>query len=106
MNYKTTDESLANCFSQFGEVLSSVVIKDRATGQSKGFGFVEFAEEQFAENAIENMGGKELDGRRIRVNMAEDKPKKDRPRGNFGRDRSFSAEKHESRNYGDGAYRY
>ena len=107
LNYATTDEGLSNCFSQFGEVLSSIVIKDRATGQSKGFGFVEFAEPQSAEAAIENMGGKELEGRRIRVNMAEEKPRRDRPRGNFGRDRSFSHDgNRESRSFGNDTYKY
>ena len=107
LNYATTDEGLSNCFSQFGEVLSSIVIKDRATGQSKGFGFVEFAEAQSAEAAIENMGGKELEGRRFRVNLAEEKPRRDRPRGNFGRDRSFSHDgNRESRSFGNDTYKY
>ena len=106
LNYATTDEGLTNCFSQFGEVLSSIVIKDRATGQSKGFGFVEFAEAQSADAAIEGMNGKELDGRRLRVNMAEEKPRRERPRGNFSRNRSFDGERHESHRFGDESYKY
>ena len=106
LNYATTDEGLANCFSQFGEVLSSIVIKDRATGQSKGFGFVEFAEAQSADAAIEGMNGKELDGRRLRVNMAEEKPRRERPRGNFSRNRSFDGERHEPHRFGDESYKY
>ncbi len=106
LNYATTDEGLTNCFSQFGEVLSSIVIKDRATGQSKGFGFVEFAEAQSADAAIEGMNGKELDGRRLRVNMAEEKPRRNRPRGNFSRNQSFDGERHEPHRFGDESYKY
>lgn len=107
LNYATTEESLTNCFSQFGEVLSSIVIKDRATGQSKGFGFVEFAEAQAADAAIDGMNGKELDGRRLRVNMAEDKPRRDRPHGNFSRDRAFNRDGgREQRSFGEESYKY
>ncbi|MBQ7619115.1 MAG: RNA-binding protein, partial [Treponema sp.] len=45
LSYSTTEESLNGLFAQFGEVVSAIVIKDRATGQSKGFGFVELADE-------------------------------------------------------------
>ena len=106
LNYATTDEGLTNCFSQFGEVLSSIVIKDRESGQSKGFGFVEFAEAQAADAAIEGMNGKELDGRRLRVNMAEEKPRRERPRGNFSRNRSFDGERREPHRFGDESYKY
>ncbi len=83
LNYATTDETLNEKFAQFGEVVSATVIKDRATGQSKGFGFVEFAEDAAADKAITVFNGKELDGRRVRVNVAEDKPR--RPRFNSDR---------------------
>jgi RNA recognition motif-containing protein len=85
LNYATTEDTLASLFSQYGEVLSSVVIKDRYTEQSKGFGFIEMADNQAAEAAIATLNGKEVDGRRIRVNVAEEKPRtNNRPRGNFG----------------------
>ena len=80
LNYATTEDSLKNAFSAFGEVLSTVIIKDRFTSQSKGFGFVEMAEEDAADKAIADMNGKELEGRRLRVNVAEDRPR--RPRFN------------------------
>ncbi len=80
LSYSTTEESLGNCFAQFGEVVSTAVIKDRASGQSKGFGFVELADEAAAYKAIEDLNGKEFEGRRIRVNVAEDRPR--RPRFN------------------------
>lgn len=81
LNYNTTEDSLREHFLQFGEVVSVNVIKDRATGQSKGFGFVEMADEAAADNAISSLNGKELEGRKIRVNVAEDRPR--RPRDNY-----------------------
>ncbi|MBO4704291.1 MAG: RNA-binding protein [Spirochaetaceae bacterium] len=98
MNYATTEETLKNLFSQYGEVVSATVIKDKFTEQSKGFGFVEMADGEAANTAIATLNGKELDGRRIRVNVAEEKPRNGgfRPRGNFNRDRG---------NRGEGGYR-
>ena len=86
LSYSTTEESLNALFSQFGEVVSAIVIKDRATGQSKGFGFVELADEAAADKAIEAQNGKEFEGRRIRVNVAEER--KPRP-PRFNRDEGF-----------------
>ncbi len=80
LSYSTTEESLGGLFAQFGEIVSTTVIKDRATGQSKGFGFVELADEAAAEKAIADLNGKEFEGRRIRVNEAEEK----KPRPRFG----------------------
>ena len=86
LSYNTTDDTLANAFSQYGEVTSAVIIKDRYTEQSKGFGFVEMSDPAAADEAIANLNGKELDGRRVRVNIAEDKPRGPRPSrgGGFG----------------------
>ena len=95
LNYATTEDTLKNVFAPYGEILSAVVIKDRATGQSKGFGFVELSDEGFAQKAIAGLGGKEVDGRRIRVSVAEEKQRRSgRPfsgeRRNFDRGRDFS----------------
>lgn len=79
MSFKTTEATLEKTFSQFGEVLSATVIRDRNTDQSKGFGFVEMAQERDAQNAIHALHGKDLEGRRVRVNFAEEKPPR-RPR--------------------------
>jgi len=89
MNYATTDETLKNLFSQYGEVVSATVIKDRFTEQSKGFGFIEMTDEEAANSAIATLNGKELEGRRIRVSIAEERPRNGgfKPRGNFNRDR-------------------
>jgi len=84
MNYATTEAALTNLFSQYGEVLSSSIIKDRYTQQSKGFGFVEMADNQAAEAAIATLNNQEFEGRRLRVNVAENKPRESRPRFNGG----------------------
>lgn len=68
--WATTDQDLADLFSNSAEVLASRVIIDRATGRSKGFGFVEVPEES-AEQVIANMNGKEFGGREIIVNEAK-----------------------------------
>ena len=85
MNYATTEDALKNVFSQYGEVVSAVIIKDRYTEQSKGFGFVEMADENAAREAIAALNGTEFEGRRIRVNEAEDRPRPSRPRPAFDR---------------------
>ncbi|KAL0412485.1 UNVERIFIED_CONTAM: Glycine-rich RNA-binding protein GRP1A [Sesamum radiatum] len=69
--WATTDQSLEQAFSQFGEVIESKIINDRETGRSRGFGFVTFKDEQSMRDAIEGMNGQELDGRNITVNEAQ-----------------------------------
>ena len=81
LSYSTTQETLENVFSQYGELVSATLIIDRDTQQSKGFGFVEFVNDADADAAISAQGGKELDGRKIRVNVAEEKQER-RPRFN------------------------
>ena len=87
LNYATTEETLSNAFASYGEIVSTVVIKDRATQQSKGFGFVELADDAMADKAIAELSGKEIDGRRVRVNIAEDRPRNNNNHGprNFSR---------------------
>jgi cold-inducible RNA-binding protein len=80
LSWNTTDESLLDAFSAFGEVTDAKVITDRETGRSRGFGFVTFAESDAASTAIAQMDGTDLDGRTIRVNEAEDRG----PRGGGG----------------------
>ena len=76
LNFKTTEEILTEKFSEFGEVSSATIIKDRTSGLSKGFGFVEMPDDLYAEKAIAGLKGKDIDGRKIRVSIAEDKPKR------------------------------
>lgn len=90
MNYATTAETLTSLFSEFGEVVSATVIKDRFTEQSKGFGFVEMSDEAAAEAAIAALNGKELEGRRLRVNVAEERSRNDRPRRDFNREGGYN----------------
>ncbi|MDR1149502.1 MAG: RNA-binding protein [Spirochaetaceae bacterium] len=84
LSYHTTEDGLRNYFSNFGNVTSVKVIFDRESGNSKGFGFVEMSNDAEADAAIEGTNGKDLDGRQIRVNIAMDKPRRDRPSGGGG----------------------
>ncbi|KAI8585223.1 hypothetical protein HDU87_001392 [Geranomyces variabilis] len=74
LSWGTTDESLYAAFSQFGSISDCLVLKDRETGRSRGFGFVTFAEEAQAQAAIDGMNDQDLDGRQIRVNLANERP--------------------------------
>ncbi|XP_010446462.1 PREDICTED: glycine-rich RNA-binding protein 8-like [Camelina sativa] len=69
--WATGDQDLQRTFEQFGEVIDSKIINDRETGRSRGFGFVTFKDEKSMRDAIEEMNGKELDGRNITVNEAQ-----------------------------------
>jgi RNA recognition motif-containing protein len=77
--YSLDDNSLEELFAEFGEVSSSQVIVDRETGRSRGFGFVEMPDDEAAENAIEQLNNKEIDGRPLNVNKARPKPDRGRP---------------------------
>ena len=70
LSFKTTEQGLAEAFSQAGTVLSAVIITDRMTHRSKGFGFVEMENDDEADKAIEMYNEKELDGRKVVVNEA------------------------------------
>lgn len=74
LSYDTNDASLQEAFAQAGTVESARVITDRDTGRSRGFGFVEMSSGEEAQAAIDMWDGKELDGRELRVNEAQDKP--------------------------------
>lgn len=85
--YSTDDESLKAHFEQIGEVESARVMTDRETGRSRGFGFVTFVDESNNQKAVDQLDGKELDGRTINVNLArpkEDRPSRDDRGGNGG----------------------
>lgn len=74
--YSVTEKELEELFAQEGAVVSTAIIKDRDSGQSKGFGFVEMADVKEGQNAIKNLNGKEVSGRAIMVNQA--RPQEDR----------------------------
>ena len=70
LNYEVTDDQLGDLFGQTGQVASAVVIKDKFSGRSKGFGFVEMTNADDAKKAIEEFNGKEFQGRNLIVNEA------------------------------------
>ncbi|MDB5322694.1 MAG: recognition motif protein [Phycisphaerales bacterium] len=82
LSYSTTSSDLEQLFTAHGQVQSAEVISDRATGRSKGFGFVEMGSDDEATAAINALNGLEHDGRNLTVNEA--KPKEDPPRGGGG----------------------
>jgi len=82
VSFKVTDEDLKTNFSEAGEVVSAAIIKDKFTGQSKGFGFVEMKTEEGATEAIKKFNGGMLDGKAITVNEA--RPKKEFGAGGGG----------------------
>ena len=75
LSYHTTEASLREAFAQDGRnVVDVKIVSDRGTGQSRGFGFVELSTAEEAQAAISAWDGQDLDGRRIRVAVAQDKP--------------------------------
>ena len=70
------DARLAQIFSQAGNVVSAQVVKDRETGRSRGFGFVEMSTDEEAQNAVNNLNGSDVEGRKIVVNIA--RPREER----------------------------
>ncbi len=73
LSYSTTEDSLKEAFSSYGDIASVAVITDRATGRSKGFGFIEFENEAEGKAAMEAMNNSELDGRTLKVDVARPK---------------------------------
>ncbi len=82
LSYNVNDDSLKDLFTKAGNVQSAMVITDKMSGRSKGFGFVEMSSDDEAKAAIEMYNGQEVDGRKLTVNEA--RPKEERPRGSFG----------------------
>lgn len=85
LSYSVTSEDLQELFEQYGSVISAQVLSDRETGRSRGFGFVEMANDAEADAAIENLDGNEHEGRRLTVNEARPRtPGGGGPRGGRG----------------------
>jgi RNA recognition motif-containing protein len=70
LSFKISDDELKKLFSPYGEISEAVVIRDRMSGRSKGFGFVTFADDESGKKAIEEMNGKTVEEREITVNEA------------------------------------
>jgi RNA recognition motif-containing protein len=84
LSYGTTEDGLRTLFSGFGNVKSAKIIINHDTGKSKGFGFVEMSTEEEAKAAIEGVNGREFEGRKLVVNEAMDKPRRERSGGGGG----------------------
>jgi len=82
LSYNVSEEDLKTAFEAFGQVTSASIIKDKFSGQSKGFGFVEMPSKEEAQAAITGVNGKEMKGRTLNVNEA--KPRSDDRRGGGG----------------------
>ena len=78
LSWGTDAEAMKAAFAQFGEIKDAVVINDRETGRSKGFGFITFATVEQAQAAQAGMDGKDLDGRTLRVNEANERPPREK----------------------------
>lgn len=74
LSFQTSEQGLSEFFSQVGSVLSASVVTDRDTGRSRGFGFVEMASDADAERAVNQLNGRDLDGRQLKVELARPKP--------------------------------
>ncbi len=79
LSYEITEEDLKQAFEAFGQVVSVNIIKDRYSGESRGFGFVEMPAKAEAQSAINDLNGKELKGRTLNVNEA--RPRSEARRG-------------------------
>ncbi len=88
LSWGTDDHGLRAAFERFGEIEEARVVRDRDTGRSRGFGFVTYMDDTAVNQAIQNLDGKELDGRSLKVSEAQEKPERSRSAGpRMGRDR-------------------
>ena len=104
LSFDVTDADLQDLFAEYGEITSAKVINDRETGRSRGFGFVEMADDAEGQKAIDGLNGKEIDGRVVSVNIA--KPRTER--SSFGGGNRGGGYGGSSRGggYGGGSRRY
>ncbi len=89
LSYEVTEEDLQQAFEAFGQVESVRIIKDKYSGQSKGFGFVEMPAKAEAQSAVNDLNGKELKGRTLNVNEARPRSEGHRGGGRQGGRRRF-----------------
>ena len=87
LKYEVTEEDLERLFKDFGEITSVKVIRDKFTGRSKGFAFVEMANDEAAKNAINSLDGNDFDGRNIKINIARERDERSGGGGFSRRDR-------------------
>lgn len=101
LSWQMTDEDLRTLFEQYGSVTSAKIVKDKVSGRSKGFGFVEMPEDGEAQNALSSLYENEVMGRKIIVNEAQPKPQGTGGGGGGFKKRSFGG----GGNSGGGGYR-
>ncbi|HEX9616810.1 MAG TPA: RNA-binding protein [Anaerolineales bacterium] len=94
LSYTTTEEDLRQAFENYGQVTSATLIKDKFTGKSRGFGFVEMPSQEEAQAAIQAMNGAELGGRTLTVNEARPRTEERRGGGGRGGERRGGGERH------------
>lgn len=82
LSYRLEEADLTAAFEEYGEVTSTRIIIDRETGRSKGFGFIEMSDEEAGKNAVEALEGVELEGRTLRVSVANEKERRPNNRNN------------------------
>ena len=82
LSYTSTPEEIGTLFGQFGTVTSVRIVKDRETGRSRGFAFVEMSDDAAADAAVENLNGKDFGGRNLKINEAKERT--ERKPGGFG----------------------
>lgn len=87
LSFDTTEKSLTDLFAQYGEVVSVAIIMDRVTNKSRGFGFVELADEDAANKAIAALDGNDFEGQKLTVSIA--KPREDSANRGAGFKRSW-----------------
>jgi RNA recognition motif-containing protein len=85
LSWDTNDQGLREAFSAHGEISEAVVVSDRDTGRSRGFGFVTFENDESADKAVAALNGTQLDGRSIRVDVAQAKQRSGGGGGGGGR---------------------
>lgn len=84
LNFGTTDQELRELFGEIGEVVDVHIPKDRESGRPRGFAFIRFAAEEHAAQAVEKFHGREVGGRELRLDIAEDRPRPPRQPRDFG----------------------
>jgi RNA recognition motif-containing protein len=85
LSFEVKEENLQATFEAYGQVSSATIVRDKYSGQPRGFGFVEMPDQNEARTAIANLNGKELLGRQMNVNEARPRPSQGGPGGRGGR---------------------
>ena len=103
LSWKTSEEQLKAHFEVYGQVVSAKIVTDKTTGRSKGFGFVEMADEEGASNAIRELNGKPLVDRPLRLSLAQERERTERreggPRSDYGNSGRSNYRSGPSRNF-------